>query len=147
MTTNVSMIARALSALGLMTMSEHERIVAENDNRAYDSWIRMINERDFYVDEYKALEAKFKLAATDLAKQAEEIAQMKVDMSRAAEAADNYLNWIAGLEAEVQALRPDAEAMRKKRAADRKRMAGKRGGSITAPKDGLVAINAEQVQP
>lgn len=116
-----------LHTIGLMTRAEHEAALAKADDAAYNSWIKVINERDFYVSEYKELDAKFKCASTDLAAQAEEIAQMKVDMSRAAEAADNYLNWIAGLEAEVQALRPDAEAMRKKRAADRKRMAGKRG--------------------
>ena len=120
-----------LHTIGLMTRAEHERIVQAEILQSIKAANRASDEKGFrFKAEKRAdeLEAKFKRAATDLAKQAEEIAQMKVDMSRAAEAADNYLNWIAGLEAEVQALRPDAEAMRKKRAADRKRMAGKRNG-------------------
>lgn len=114
------MIARALSLLGLMKRSEHERIVAENDDRAYDSWIKMINERDFYVDEYKALEAKFKRAATNLAEQAEEIASLK-----AANAA--LINGNAKLAKEVHTLRPDAQKWRASLKRSRDRKAARKG--------------------
>lgn len=134
-----------LHTIGLMTRAEHERVVADNDNRAYDSWIKMINERDFYVDEYKALEAKFKKAVTDLEKQAVlEKALRGVNDSRAAEitelkvrlayAEPRAKKWDDSLkrsrdrkEAKKRVAKPLVAAEPPNRAADRKRMAGKRG--------------------
>ncbi len=116
-----------LHTLGLMTRKEHERIVEENDEKAYTAWAKMANERDdlkMYRDDWQqkhnAVVGKLKRAATDLAAQAEEIAGLRE--ANASLATGNAL-----LSRENFALRPDAEAMRKKRAADRKRMVGKRG--------------------
>lgn len=103
-------MTRLLSLFGLMKRSEHERDVAYFQNMEKAA-----------IETAELWEGRYKRSIVDLEKQAVEIAQMKVDMSRAAEAADNYLNWIAGLEAEVKALRPDAEAMRRKRQMDRDR--------------------------
>ncbi len=114
-----------LNTLGLMTRKEHERVVADNDNRAYDSWIKMINERDFYVDEYKALEAKFKQAVADLEKQAGEIAALKRDYARRGELLLDARSEREIAEAEAKALRPDALAMRRKRQMDRDRRKGR----------------------
>lgn len=115
------MIARALSALGLMKRSEHERIVAENDDRAYDSWIKMINERDFYVDEYKVLEAKFKLAATDLAKQADELNDAKLHIDHLG------ITFLQSLADAVQDYQADALKWRNSLKRSRDRKAAKQG--------------------
>lgn len=78
------MISRALNALGLMTRAEHEQIVFDLDERGYKQWEASTNNleaawyhRDQALDERDDALAKFKLAATDLAKQAEEIAAYK----------------------------------------------------------------------
>lgn len=68
-----------LKMIGLMTVAEHEALSSKADDAAYNSWIKVINERDFYVSEFKVLEGKFKRAATDLAAQAQEIAALRPD--------------------------------------------------------------------
>lgn len=130
-----------LSFLGLMKRAEHERIVANADDAAYNSWIKVANERDFYVSEYKALNAKFKLAATDLAAQADEIAANRQDADRVQHMLDESeklvsaltdknveligklqtaTGWADHYQEQMEALRPDAllwRAARDKRAA------------------------------
>lgn len=113
MTTNVSMIARALSALGLMKRAEHERIVDDLDMQAYSRW------RDAQT-ELDKLDAKFKLAATDL--EAEVIAS------------ESYGDQVVSLNAElarlheiIDALRPDAQKWRNSLKRSRDRRAGKKG--------------------
>lgn len=65
------MISPILNALGLMKRSEHE---ARMD--AYrDDWQALL---DNVIEDRDAWEAKFKLAATDLAKQAEELNDAKL---------------------------------------------------------------------
>lgn len=117
-----------LHTIGLMTRAEHERIVADNDEKAFAAWNKAMTARDEMRIERDGADERFKRAATDLAAQAEEIAELKQCLELKVQAGNNMFNWIEGLEAEVAALRPDAEAMRKKRSADRKRMAGKRNG-------------------
>ena len=103
------MIARALSALGLIKRSEHERE------------IEILKD---ILEETRAAELlylnKFKLAATDLAKQAEEIEALRFSLSFACSSADRDDDTIIGLQAEIASLRPDAllwRAAREKRAA------------------------------
>lgn len=98
-----------LHTIGLMRRAEHEAKVSLL-NDTIDT-IRTLSESR--GEERNELLAKFKRAATDLAAQADKLAMLE------------KLNVIL-LEANAD-LRPDAEAMRRKRAADRKRMAGKRG--------------------
>lgn len=78
------MISPILNALGLMKRSEHEEIVADNDEKAYTAWAKMANERDdmkMYRDDWQqkhnSVVGKLKRATTDLAKQAEEIEAYK----------------------------------------------------------------------
>ena len=109
-------MTRLLSLFGLMRVSEHERIVDGKD-------------RALRILQTAACDhiAKFKKAVADLEKQAGEIAALKRKLSESemlCHSLDAERNEQASLIAD---LRPDAEAMRKKRAADRKRMAGKRG--------------------
>lgn len=112
-----------LHTIGLMTRAEHEAALAKADDAAYNSWIKVINERDFYVSEYKELEAKFKRAATDLAAQAEEIAKQDGIIEGMA--------WeIRGHEETIADLRPDALAMRRKRQRDRELKAAKAAGKV-----------------
>lgn len=105
-----------LHTLGLMTRKEHERKVLALESHiafADNAVERLEGERD-------RLDDKFKLAVTDLEKQAEEIAGYK----HRAGLADDLLN---AQSSEILALRPDALAMRRKRQMDRERVAGKRG--------------------
>lgn len=103
-----------LHTIGLMTRAEHERLM------------------DAYRDDWKMVCAR---SATDLAAQAEEIAAQKGLVAALTEKNVELVGRIETLKGyhrrdteEIADLRPDAEAMRKKRAADRKRMAGKRNG-------------------
>lgn len=96
-----------LHTIGLMTRAEHERIVEQKDDEAFTAWNKTITERNQWM-------AKFKRAAAGLAAEVQERKAAQYDLARA--------------RLEIADLRPDAEAMRKKRAADRKRMAGKRNG-------------------
>lgn len=98
-----------LKTIGLMRRAEHEAWLDTAGKSLVNS------ERDL-----KDMTAKFKRAATDLAAQAEEIAALRADC-------DLKDRVIGDLNEMIENLRPDAEAMRRKRAADRKRMAGKRG--------------------
>lgn len=98
-----------LHTLGLMARKEHEAACKPLRERLFDSEQKRIH----WQGQSNEMTAKFKRAATDLAAQAEKLARLE------------SLNTIL-LETNA-ALRPDAEAMRKKRDADRKRMAGKRG--------------------
>lgn len=65
------MISPILNALGLMTRAEHERALNAVSS-SHNHW----------QSEARKFEAKFKLAATDLAKQAEEIEAYKQDADR-----------------------------------------------------------------
>lgn len=113
-----------LHTIGLMTRAEHERQIEILEDVLAETQAaerRLTVGRDDWRSAAKDWEAKFKRAATDLAAQAEEIAKQDGIIEGMA--------WeIRGHEETIAALRPDAEAMRKKRAADRKRMAGKRNG-------------------
>lgn len=119
-----------LHTIGLMTRAEHERIVQAEILQSIKAANRASDEKGFrFKAEKRAdeLEAKFKRAVADLAAQAEEIAALKRSLAESemlSHSLDAERNEQAAL---IAALRPDAEAMRKKRAADRKRMAGKRG--------------------
>lgn len=107
-----------LHTIGLMTRAEHERLTRLK-TEALDTIAQS------YCGEVKAAtdwEAKFKRAAANLAAQAEEIARLEADRNR-------WRKDCLAIIEEADDLRPDAEAMRKKRAADRKRMAAKRGKS------------------
>lgn len=96
------MISRALNALGLVTRVEHERLCDERfeslegmiDSRNEtietitadrDNWRAIARDRLLMVNNLSAgaeeWQAKFKLAATDLAKQAEEIAALGAERS------------------------------------------------------------------
>lgn len=114
------MISRALNALGLMTVSEHERIVDELDQVTYSQW------RNAQTDLDK-MDAKFKLAATDLAKQAEEIANYRQLMERADHQLDQSGEMLDEARAEIDALRHDANMWRNslKRSRDRKKGVGR----------------------
>lgn len=113
------MISRALSALGLMRISEYEDIASMTDAMVGV----LAGERD------EALE-RFKLAATDLAKQAEEIEALRFSLSFACSSADRDDDTIIGLQAEITSLRPDAQKWRAslKRSRDRK---SARKGSVS----------------
>lgn len=87
------MIARALSALGLMKRSEHEAVKRQ---AAADKQLI-----EHLRADVAAYDAKFKLAAANLAKQADEIAGLHRSN--------------AGFAAQVEALRPDALLWRKAR--------------------------------
>lgn len=123
-----------LHTIGLMTRAEHERLCVDRfeslegmiDSRNEtietitadrDNWRAIARDRLLMVNNLSAgaeeWQAKFKQAVADLEKQA-----VKIEVLEDA---------ILQAEAQADALRPDAESMRKKRAADRKRMAGKRG--------------------
>lgn len=105
---------RLLQAIGLMRVSEHERIVEQRDNDAYASWNKALNARDHFED-------KFKKAITDLAAAREEIAHLD-ECEKRLDADRNH--W----RAEANSLRPDALAMRRKRQRDRDRRKGKVNG-------------------
>lgn len=99
------MIAHALSALGLMKRSEHEELIE--------------NSVSFHLRNYRSLQrhcddlkAKFKLAATDLAKQAEEIANYRQLMERADHQLDQSGEMLDEARAEIDALRHDANMWR-----------------------------------
>lgn len=98
-----------LHTIGLMRRAEHEAKVSLL-NDTIDT-IRTLSESR--GEERNELLAKFKRAATDLAAEVRDRKKAQYDLA------------VARLE--IADLRPDAEAMRRKRTADRKRMAGKRG--------------------
>lgn len=115
-----------LHTIGLMTRAEHEavKLQAAADKQLIERIKEQLDAADrtigkLYNERDDAL-GKFKRAATDLAAQAEEIARLEADR-------DRWRKDCLAIIEEADALRPDAEAMRKKRAADRKGMAGKRG--------------------
>lgn len=114
-----------LHTLGLMTRKEHEAIVADNDDRAYNSWIKMINERDFYVDEYKVLEAKFKKAVTDLEKQANDLRLADETITLRNAHIDRLKTELDSANDRAARLAPDALLWRNAR----DKRAGKRGAS------------------
>lgn len=130
-----------LHTIGLMTRAEHEALaerfsdlsMANCDARAeLAATEALLIERENELAEERI---KFKRAATDLAAQAVEIAEQKGLVAALTEKNVELVGRIETLKGyhrrdteEINALRPDAEAMRKKRAADRKRMAGKRNG-------------------
>lgn len=114
-----------LHTIGLMTRAEHERIVQAEILQSIKAANRASDEKGFrFKAEKRAdeLEAKFKRAVTDLAAQAEEIAEWKTianDLGAIVEATkDDARKWRDYLKRSRD---------RKAAAADRKRMAGKRG--------------------
>lgn len=115
-------MTRLLKALGLMTVAEHERAMSGRVS------IPLHNDVvDVFKGRIEAAEAKYKRAITDLAAAREEVAlviaaneKLRFDNSRLAAASSSK-------ESEIDALRPDALAMRRKREMDRDRAAGKRG--------------------
>lgn len=146
MTTNVSMTSLILNALGLMTRVEHERLCDERfeslegmiDSRNEtietitadrDNWRAIARDRLLMVNNLSAgaeeWQAKFKLAATDLAKQAEEIADLREAAHREGvrfnELASDRDNW----RQECLDLRPDALLWRNARDKRAKRGGGK----------------------
>lgn len=130
---------RLLQALGLMRVSEHERIVGKSfdEVRALCShlWARhyrdevpnwlpldtlpgVISQLDNMTagvsNDIDEMTAKFKKAITDLAAAREEVAVLRDAVEQA--------------EAQADTLRPDALAMRRKREKDRDRRKGKVNG-------------------
>lgn len=80
------------------------------------------------AQEYSRIEAeraRFKLAATDLAAQAEEIAKLTNERDAAQAECDRIKQQSIAIVRENHDLRPDAVAMRRKRQMDRDRRAGK----------------------
>lgn len=113
-----------LHTIGLMTRAEHEAELARLNGQLFDATTERSN-----------ILSKFKRAATDLAAQADRIAKLTKENERLVrdyatrgDLIEAARTTVKTLEQEIAALRPDAEAMRKKRAADRKPMAGKRNG-------------------
>lgn len=104
-----------LHTLGLMKRSEHERIVAENDEKAFAAWNKSMTARDEMRIERDGADERFKRAATDLAAQAEEIKTLKIRLHYAEPRAKKW----------DDSLKRSRD--RKAAAADRKRMAGKMG--------------------
>lgn len=147
-------MTRLLSLFGLMRVSEHKKVVQEEILQSIKAANRASDEKGFRLKAEKRaddFEAKFKKAVADLEKQAGEIAVLRRDYARRGELIQEARNERDRAEAEAKFLRPDALAMRRKRQMDRDRRKGN-SGSVTAPKDGLVAINADapetpQVQP
>lgn len=141
-----------LHTIGLMTRAEHKRLTDELDNDAFASWNKAITDRDdmrMQRDDWQAkhasvctklneMTAKFKKAVADLQKQAGEIAELKgecVELRRSLRQRTNDLDHIEGQEElserliaelrdEIESLRPDALAMRRKRQMDRDRRKG-----------------------
>lgn len=144
-----------LHTLGLMKRSEHEREINRVRSSLNGTIDRRETTIDELIAERNEALAKFKRATADLAAQAEEIKRLtrgwdncgdelnqvnreRDALQRAVDRLnvkiDEHRKGFAGATSEIERLlgeiadiRPDAEAMRKKRAADRKRMAGKRG--------------------
>ncbi len=108
-----------LHTLGLMTRKEHERRLRD---AVFGTMTVEVHKELIAVER-----AKFKRAATDLAAQAEEIAAYKEGAKALHRGLDDYMATIRAQEAEIDSLRPDALAMRRKRQMDRDRVAGKRG--------------------
>lgn len=102
------MIARALNALGLMRVSEHEQIKNEEI-------LRYTRLNDSLRNERNEAQDKLKRAITDLAAQAEEI-------RIANDVLDRMNQEVFHLNAEIASLRPDALLWRTARV---KRRAGK----------------------
>lgn len=103
---------KLLQALGLMRVSEHERIAASL-------------KREDWKGVAFGFEANFKKAITDLAAAREEVAGLNEKIERKAvlnESAEATINYLRG---EINRLTPDALAMRRKRERDRERRKGK----------------------
>lgn len=104
-----------------MRVSEHEQIVEQRNAVAHA--------------EFHGVHAKYKRAVTDLAAQADEIATLTEKLRRKAvliESAEASINY---LKAEINRLRPDAEAMRAKRKRDRDMEAAKATGRSVVQSD------------
>lgn len=99
-------MTRLLSLFGLMRVSEHEDAHADLKRRLGDAE----SARDDF-------EARFKRAIADLEKQAGEIAEWRDD-------AEAWKRTVNRLDKEIESLRPDALAMRRKRQMDRDRRKG-----------------------
>ena len=114
------MIARALSLLGLMKRSEHERL----KNEAINAYCRL---NDSLRDERNSAQAELKRVAWDIAgykssiaEQADEIAALKAE-------SDTRYDLLSSACAEIEALRPDALKWRNYLKRSRDRKAGKKG--------------------
>jgi chromosome segregation ATPase len=137
-----------------MRVSEHERIVDERDNDAYASWNKAITDRDKFRDQVRDTcaraekaerhvkmadnqtdaairsrdewEAKFKLAATDLAAQTGQIAKLTAENARLVsdygvrgDILSAKSSEVRALDTEIATLRHDAQKWRDKLARDR----------------------------
>jgi len=101
---------RLLQALGLMRVSEHERIAEGLCDARDDAWAALQIERE-----------RFKKAITDLAAAREEVEVLKQDAERSDHMMNEATQLLSEIRDERDALRPDALAMRRKRERDRDR--------------------------
>ena len=115
----MSIIDKALSALGLMRVAEHERLT-----RLKTAALDTISQS--YVGELRAstdLEVKYKAAIKDLAVARDEVVALKADREELRDELSSQDDRICNMEAEIASLRPDAQKWRDylKRSRDRKR--------------------------
>lgn len=88
-----------------MLKSTHEAEMREADDKAYQAWSKAITERDNLRIERDGADERFKQAIKDIAGLTEDVAQ-------AEKVADARARKIAELNAEIAALRPDAQKWR-----------------------------------
>ena len=120
---------RLLNALGLMTRAEHERAKLRIADGYSECVTALTEDRDEKLSDW---EAKYKKAITDLAAARDEIAMLgdalktRTELVDAVEANNTIKDRvISDLNETIESLRPDALAMRRKRAMDRDRKKGK----------------------
>ena len=118
----MTILTGVLSALSLG--KKPNQPIQPDDIAEYIADLKRANEaRDNWRDSSKEWEAKFKVAATDLAKQAEEIADLKDDL-RFADAV------LAAQKRDVDAFKADAQKWRNSLKRSRDRKAGKKGVAL-----------------
>lgn len=118
-----------LNMLGLMTVSAHEAATKPLRHKLFDSEQKRIH----WQGESDDLAAKFKTAIKDIAVQAKEITGLRDDVVAAEKVADARARKIAELNAEVTALKTDAEKLRNKRANDAALKREKRAAAKAQP--------------
>lgn len=106
-------MTRLLSLFGLMRVSEHDAAYRPLRERLFDSEQKRIH----WQGQSNEMTAKYKQAVADLEKQAGEIARLETTVAEHRES-------FAELTSELEDIRPDALAMRRKRQMDRDRRKG-----------------------
>lgn len=115
-----------LKLIGAVSAAEHKEL--------RDLLTTVSRERNDALIAAGEADEQFKLAISDLAKSREEVAAYKEGAKALHRGLDDYMAEIDRLHEEIAALRPDAEAMRKKRRDDVERGQAKRDAAKGAGK-------------